>query len=282
MPKWAMLFQLLISLDLASHYMHMYATLSMGESGQSHKQVDSKRSWLLHLYYTNKVCLDTAGMTGNSSWLEVDCFIHTLCNEWTLLCRTISSCFHWGREPCIWRSNGDNHPEWAMVCRRYGDCSVSNFVTSRFLGYWHVFLPPAPTRSKAQYPQHLSGFLCSQCWSSSTSTSSNWSSQVNGLRKVIPQSVPGSQSLDKWASMGISFHSTCPLRLLENKLDSLSLKSEQTRWEKQALSLALSEYLKQPQRLLKHHQVPLQKAQYLQRGLCYGGLCREAYSCGYA
>lgn len=67
MPKWAMLFQLLISLDLASHYMHMYATLSMGESGQSHKQVDAKRSWLLHLYYTNKVCLDTAGMTGISS-----------------------------------------------------------------------------------------------------------------------------------------------------------------------------------------------------------------------
>ncbi|THV63990.1 CDP-diacylglycerol-inositol 3-phosphatidyltransferase PIS [Aureobasidium pullulans] len=54
MPKWAMLFQLLISLDLASHYMHMYATLSMGGSGQSHKQVDAKRSWLLHLYYTNK------------------------------------------------------------------------------------------------------------------------------------------------------------------------------------------------------------------------------------
>ncbi|THX76183.1 CDP-diacylglycerol-inositol 3-phosphatidyltransferase PIS [Aureobasidium pullulans] len=59
MPKWAMLFQLLISLDLASHYMHMYATLSMGGSGQSHKQVDAKRSWLLHLYYTNKVILFT-------------------------------------------------------------------------------------------------------------------------------------------------------------------------------------------------------------------------------
>ncbi|THV82200.1 CDP-diacylglycerol-inositol 3-phosphatidyltransferase PIS [Aureobasidium pullulans] len=59
MPKWAMLFQLLISLDLASHYMHMYATLSMGGSGQSHKQVDAKRSWLLHLYYTNKIVLFT-------------------------------------------------------------------------------------------------------------------------------------------------------------------------------------------------------------------------------
>lgn len=58
MPRWAMLFQLLISLDLASHYMHMYATLSMGGSGQSHKKVDPKRSWLLHLYYSNKASGD--------------------------------------------------------------------------------------------------------------------------------------------------------------------------------------------------------------------------------
>ncbi|KAF2254512.1 CDP-diacylglycerol--inositol 3-phosphatidyltransferase [Trematosphaeria pertusa] len=35
----------LISLDLASHYMYMYATLSMGESGQSHKNVHKSRSW---------------------------------------------------------------------------------------------------------------------------------------------------------------------------------------------------------------------------------------------
>jgi len=54
-PRWAILFQGLISLDLASHYVHMYATLSMGGSGQSHKQVDKSRSWLLNQYYTNKV-----------------------------------------------------------------------------------------------------------------------------------------------------------------------------------------------------------------------------------
>lgn len=54
-PSFAILFQGLISLDLASHYMHMYATLTMGGSGVSHKKVDSKRSWILHLYYTNKV-----------------------------------------------------------------------------------------------------------------------------------------------------------------------------------------------------------------------------------
>lgn len=56
-PRWAILFQSLISLDLASHYMHMYATLSMGGSGQSHKKVDSNRSWILHQYYTSKTVL---------------------------------------------------------------------------------------------------------------------------------------------------------------------------------------------------------------------------------
>ncbi|KAL9106801.1 MAG: hypothetical protein Q9227_008223 [Pyrenula ochraceoflavens] len=56
-PRWAIIFQGLISLDLASHYMHMYATLTMGGSGQSHKKVDSSRSWILHLYYTNRTVL---------------------------------------------------------------------------------------------------------------------------------------------------------------------------------------------------------------------------------
>ncbi|KAI9721296.1 MAG: hypothetical protein M1812_002458 [Candelaria pacifica] len=53
-PRWSLLFQGLISLDLASHYMHMYATLSMGGSGQSHKKVDKSRSRILNLYYNNK------------------------------------------------------------------------------------------------------------------------------------------------------------------------------------------------------------------------------------
>ena len=38
-PAYSMIFQFLISLDLASHYMHMYATLVMGGTGQSHKNV---------------------------------------------------------------------------------------------------------------------------------------------------------------------------------------------------------------------------------------------------
>lgn len=52
-PALSMIFQLLISLDFASHYMHMYATLVMGGQGQSHKNVSSKNR-LMYLYYTNK------------------------------------------------------------------------------------------------------------------------------------------------------------------------------------------------------------------------------------
>jgi len=54
-PRWSIIFQGLISLDLASHYMHMYATLSMGGSGQSHKKIDESRSWVLKMYYSNTV-----------------------------------------------------------------------------------------------------------------------------------------------------------------------------------------------------------------------------------
>ncbi|KAK3314743.1 CDP-alcohol phosphatidyltransferase-domain-containing protein [Apodospora peruviana] len=53
-PRWIIVFQLLISLDLASHYVHIYATLAMGGSDTSHKSVDASRSWLLNLYYTNR------------------------------------------------------------------------------------------------------------------------------------------------------------------------------------------------------------------------------------
>ncbi|KAJ5154825.1 CDP-alcohol phosphatidyltransferase [Penicillium coprophilum] len=56
-PRWAIIFQGLISLDLASHYMHMYATLSMGGSSQSHKKVDPNRSWIMYQYYTSKTVL---------------------------------------------------------------------------------------------------------------------------------------------------------------------------------------------------------------------------------
>lgn len=53
-PRYSIIFQILISLDLASHYIHMYAMLTLGNE-QSHKKVDENRSWLLHKYYTNRV-----------------------------------------------------------------------------------------------------------------------------------------------------------------------------------------------------------------------------------
>ncbi|KAJ4306694.1 phosphatidylinositol synthase 1 (CDP-alcohol phosphatidyltransferase1) [Collariella sp. IMI 366227] len=56
-PRWAIVFQGLISLDLASHYIHMYATLVMGGAENSHKNVDKSRSRILSLYYTNKTVL---------------------------------------------------------------------------------------------------------------------------------------------------------------------------------------------------------------------------------
>ncbi|KJK62896.1 PgsA [Aspergillus parasiticus SU-1] len=56
-PRWSIVFQSLIALDMASHYMHMYATLSMGGSGQSHKKIDSSRSWILYQYYNSKTVL---------------------------------------------------------------------------------------------------------------------------------------------------------------------------------------------------------------------------------
>ena len=92
-PRWAILFQGLISLDLASHYMHMYATLTMGGSGHSHKKVDENRSKLLHLYYTNKVC-------ENFSTSRKQCLmsckvrsIHLVRPQRTLLHRPLSSFF---------------------------------------------------------------------------------------------------------------------------------------------------------------------------------------------
>ena len=54
-PRWSIVFQGLISLDFASHYVHMYATLVMGGADTSHKNVDKSRSWILNLYYTNRV-----------------------------------------------------------------------------------------------------------------------------------------------------------------------------------------------------------------------------------
>lgn len=56
-PQWCVFFQLMLGLDITSHYMHMYASLSAGKT--SHKSVGEGESRLLHLYYTRRDVLFT-------------------------------------------------------------------------------------------------------------------------------------------------------------------------------------------------------------------------------
>jgi len=90
-PRWALIFQGLISLDLASHYVHMYATLSMGGADNSHKNVDKSRSWILNLYYTNKVCITRFAWT--RMLIRPDCSLPLLLSQWGLLHRAIPPIF---------------------------------------------------------------------------------------------------------------------------------------------------------------------------------------------
>lgn len=54
-PTWSILFQFLISLDVSSHYMHMYSSMTSGVA--SHKIISEKQNFLLHAYYNSKVVL---------------------------------------------------------------------------------------------------------------------------------------------------------------------------------------------------------------------------------
>ncbi|GAA5867562.1 hypothetical protein JCM8547_001220 [Rhodosporidiobolus lusitaniae] len=54
-PKYALLFQFLISLDFSSHYIHMYASIVSGS--RSHKTVTKKQSRILYSYYNNSTTL---------------------------------------------------------------------------------------------------------------------------------------------------------------------------------------------------------------------------------
>lgn len=53
-PKWAILFQLSMSLDIASHWLHMHSSMMKGSS--SHKTIDLSANPILRLYYTSRVC----------------------------------------------------------------------------------------------------------------------------------------------------------------------------------------------------------------------------------
>lgn len=54
-PNYFIAWQALISLDLASHYVHMYAQIVSGST--SHKKLREGTNWLLKLYYENRTFL---------------------------------------------------------------------------------------------------------------------------------------------------------------------------------------------------------------------------------
>jgi len=93
-PRWSIIFQGLISLDLASHYTHMYASANLGRG--SHKNMKENPSWLLRHYYTNKVRPDTLlhetvdNISGVANYY-VDDPLHLLRLERTLLHRALSA-----------------------------------------------------------------------------------------------------------------------------------------------------------------------------------------------
>ena len=61
-PEYTFIFQILISIDLASHYIHMYSTLNQGVA--SHKKIPEDQSWLLRLYYGNNVRAHSLAQVG--------------------------------------------------------------------------------------------------------------------------------------------------------------------------------------------------------------------------
>ncbi|KAG9389812.1 CDP-diacylglycerol--inositol 3-phosphatidyltransferase [Carpediemonas membranifera] len=56
-PDWTLLLQAEVALDLSSHYIQMYASLSTGKS--SHKSMDETKSRLMRLYYEHRSVLAT-------------------------------------------------------------------------------------------------------------------------------------------------------------------------------------------------------------------------------
>ncbi|TPX44583.1 CDP-diacylglycerol---inositol 3-phosphatidyltransferase [Synchytrium endobioticum] len=52
LPAYTLAFQILLSLDISSHYMHMYASMMSGAS--SHKSISKDANTLLRLYYSNQ------------------------------------------------------------------------------------------------------------------------------------------------------------------------------------------------------------------------------------
>eukprot|EP00128_Syssomonas_multiformis_P009927 Colp12_sorted_trinity150504_noHs@33295 len=54
-PSYAIVFQFLVALDIGSHWIHMFNSLSKGN--ESHKAISKDQNWFLRLYYTSRTVL---------------------------------------------------------------------------------------------------------------------------------------------------------------------------------------------------------------------------------
>jgi CDP-diacylglycerol--inositol 3-phosphatidyltransferase len=61
-------FQMLIALDLASHYCHVYSQLLSGTS--SHKKMDADENWILKIYYGSQKVFDSPAMFCSMPYLD--------------------------------------------------------------------------------------------------------------------------------------------------------------------------------------------------------------------
>ncbi|MEM7055411.1 MAG: CDP-alcohol phosphatidyltransferase family protein [Bacteroidota bacterium] len=72
-PQYAQLFMVLITIDIVSHFTHVYSSLVCGK--RSHKLIYKDQNWLLRLYYTNKTVLFTLCL-GNEAYMLLLYLLH--------------------------------------------------------------------------------------------------------------------------------------------------------------------------------------------------------------
>lgn len=189
-PRWAIVFQGLIALDFSSHYMHMYATLVVGGSDSSHKNIDKSQSWLLNLYYTNKVRIPPIT---SSPAIEACCTDQRRCSRpfsSSSACSTKSSSLRstscpsprpssrptssraW-RRPVVARSS----PASPSTPLSSDKCSpIPSAPRPLRLPEQTRWTPPSPGSSPASASR--------SCWPSRSSTWSSWSRRAGGLLRL--------------------------------------------------------------------------------------------------
>ena len=73
-PHYMVAFQVLIGLDLSSHYMHMYSSLLGGS--ESHKNIKKDSNVILRLYYTSRTVLFWVCALNELFYIALYCLYH--------------------------------------------------------------------------------------------------------------------------------------------------------------------------------------------------------------